>query len=58
MFKRIVLEDWTVVMPIIAFFFTASVFAYTTVRALKLSKNRSEELANLPLNDSKRDQSF
>jgi hypothetical protein len=52
MFKRIVLDDWTVVMPIIAFFFTASVFAYTTVRALKLSKGRREQLANLPLNDS------
>ncbi len=52
MFKRLALEDWTLVMPIIAFFFTASVFAYTTVRAMKLSKNRREELASLPLNDS------
>ena len=53
MFKRIVCEEWTVIMPIIAFFFTASVFAYTTVRALKLSKERGDELANLPLNESK-----
>jgi hypothetical protein len=52
MFKRLVLEEWTLVMPIIAFFFTASVFAYTTVRAMKLSKSRREELAHLPLNDS------
>ena len=52
MFKRLILEDWTVVMPIIAFFFTAAVFAYTTVRAVKLSKDRREELANLPLSDS------
>ncbi len=57
MFKRLILEDWTVVMPIIAFFFTASVFAYTTIRALNLSKGRSEELANLPLNDSPQDRS-
>lgn len=55
MFKRIILEDWTVVMPIIAFFFTAGVFAYTTIRAMKLSKTRTEELANLPLNDSPQD---
>jgi hypothetical protein len=52
MFKRIILEEWTLVMPIAAFFFTAAVFVYTTVRALKLSKNRREELANLPLSDS------
>ena len=53
MFKRIILDDWTVVMPIIAFFFTASVFAYTTIRAMKLPKERRETLANLPLSDSK-----
>jgi hypothetical protein len=52
MFKRLILEDWTVIMPIVAFFFTAAVFVYTTVRALKLSKDRREELANLPLHDS------
>lgn len=52
MFKRIILEEWTLVMPIVAFFFTAGVFVYTTVRALKLSKDRREELANLPLSDS------
>lgn len=52
MFKRLILEEWTLVMPIIAFLFTAAVFVYTTVRALKLSKDRREELANLPLKDS------
>ena len=52
MFKRIVIEDWSIVMAIVAFFFTATVFCYTTVRALKLPKGRREELANLPLHDS------
>jgi hypothetical protein len=52
MFKRLILEEWTLVMPVMAFFFTAAVFVYTTVRALKLSKSRREELANLPLSDS------
>ena len=51
MFKRLILEDWTIVMPVIAFFFTATVFVYTTIRALKLSKARREELANLPLGE-------
>ena len=51
MFKRLVTEDWTIVMPVIAFFFTATVFLYTSIRAMKLSKARREELANLPLAD-------
>jgi len=51
MFKRIVIEDWTIIMAIVAFVFTASVFIYTTIRALRMSKERREKLANLPLND-------
>lgn len=51
MFKRLVIEDWTIAMAVIAFFFTASVFVYTSLRALKLSKTRRDELANLPLGD-------
>ena len=51
MFKRIICDDWTVIMPIFAFVFTAAVFIYTTVRALKLSKPRREELAKLPLGE-------
>ena len=53
MFKRLILEDWTTVMPVMAFFFTAAVFLYTSVRAMKLSKERRDELANLPLADSR-----
>ncbi len=51
MFKRIVIEDWTIIMAIAAFAFTATVFIYTTIRALRMSKERREKLANLPLND-------
>ncbi len=51
MFRRIIIEDWSIVMAMVAFFFTASVFCYTTVRAMKLPKERREKLANLPLND-------
>ncbi len=52
MFQRILFEDGSILMAMIAFFFTASVFTYVSIRALKLSKSRREELANLPLNDS------
>lgn len=49
MFKRLIMEDWSVVMPIMAFFFTAAVFLYISIRAFRLPKNRREELANIPL---------
>lgn len=52
MFKRLILDDWATVMPVIAFFFTAAVFLYTSVRAMKLSKERRDQLASLPLSDS------
>jgi len=55
MFKRIICEDWTVVMPVLAFFFTATVFVYTTVRALRLPKGRREELARLALGERDQD---
>lgn len=51
MFKRIILEDWSIALSVIAFFFTASVFIYTSIRAIMLSKPRRDELAKLPLDD-------
>lgn len=52
MFKLFQFADSAVAMAILAFFFTAGIFIYTTVRALKLPKERREKLANLPLDDS------
>jgi hypothetical protein len=55
MFKRIICEDWTVVMPVIAFFFTATLFVYTSIRAIRLPKARREKLAGLALDEGTRD---
>ncbi len=55
MFKRIICEDWTVVMPVIAFFFTATVFVYTSIRAIRLPKARGEKLASLALDEGGQD---
>lgn len=52
MFKRIIYDDWTHVVPIISFVITFAVFAFTTIRACLLSKDRREHLANIPLRDS------
>ena len=52
MFIRLVLEDWTLAMPIIAFFFTFSIFVATTWWAMRLPKERRERIAALPLYDT------
>jgi hypothetical protein len=52
MFKRILMEDWTVYVPIISFVLIGGVFLVATIRALRLSKDQREHLASLPLEDS------
>ncbi|MGJ8635001.1 MAG: hypothetical protein ACSHX7_13875 [Luteolibacter sp.] len=49
MFQRIIHEQWTLIVPVISFVVTASVFTFVTIRALQLPKDRREKLANLPL---------
>lgn len=51
MFRRIILEDWTSIVPIISFAIFFVVFAYATVRALKLAERHREHLETLPLDD-------
>ena len=49
MFHRIIHENWTTVVPIISFVVTAGIFTFVTIRALRLPKDRREELASIPL---------
>lgn len=51
MFKRIIYEDWTHIVPIISFVLTAGVFLITTIRALRIPRERREDLARIPLAD-------
>ena len=51
MFKRILVEDWALMIPIISFVIFAVVFAAVTVRALRISKAEREHLAALPLDE-------
>lgn len=51
MFKRILLEDWTTLVPIISFVIFAVVFAAVTIRALRIAKPERERLASLPLDE-------
>jgi len=49
MFHRVIHENWTTIVPIISFVVTVSIFALATIRALRLPKERREELARMPL---------
>lgn len=51
MFKRIIYDHWTEVVPMIAFFATFAVFLGAFVRALFMKKDRIEHLASLPLDN-------
>ena len=52
MLKRLIIEDWAVIVPIISFAVTATVFLTASLRALFLPKARREELANLPFGET------
>jgi hypothetical protein len=49
MFKRILVENWALYVPIISFVIFATVFVAVTIRALCIGKNERERLAALPL---------
>ena len=51
MFKRIIYEDWTTIVPIISFWLTFGVFLAIVVRAMLLKKNTVHHMENLPLED-------
>jgi hypothetical protein len=55
MFKRIILEDWANLVPMIAFGVLFLVFLVTTLRAIRLKPAERERMARLPLNDSSTD---
>ena len=52
MFKRVILEDWATIVPMIAFGVLFTVFLVTTLRAIRLNPAEQKRMADLPLQDS------
>jgi hypothetical protein len=52
MLRRIIMEEWALIVPIISFAVTVTVFLTVSIRALTLSKARREELANIPFGEN------
>lgn len=53
MFKRVIHEDWALIVPMVAFAVMFTVFLVTTLRAIRLKPDERKRLADLPLQDSK-----
>lgn len=51
MFKRIIYDDWTTIVPLISFWFTFSVFLVICLRALFLKKDTVRHMEHLPLEE-------
>lgn len=51
MFKRVIVEEWATILPVVSFFIFFVVFAAITVRALRLGKKDRERMASMPLDD-------
>lgn len=49
MFKRIIYDDWTSIIPLISFWLTFGVFLAITVRALVMKKSTVHHMEDLPL---------
>lgn len=52
MFKRILYDNWTTIVPIISFWLTFGVFLAITIRALLFKKDYVQHMGNLPLDES------
>lgn len=49
MFKRILVEDWAVYVPMVSFAIFATVFIWVTLRALRIRETERAYMASLPL---------
>ena len=51
MFKRVILEDWHQILPLIGFGIIFVIFIFLSIRAILMKKKDVERLAKLPLED-------
>jgi len=51
MFKRIIYDEWTTIIPIISFVFTSGVCIAICLRAFLMKKDKVQHMQDLPLED-------
>lgn len=52
MFKRVIVEDWATILPVVSFFIFFVVFAAITIRALRLGRKDRDRMASMPLDET------
>ena len=51
MFKRVIYDNWSLIIAVGAFACTALIYLVMVVRALLMKRDRSDHMAALPLED-------
>jgi hypothetical protein len=49
MYKRIIYENWQLIVPVVSFATTVLVFGIMTLRGMLLRKDKAEHMSRLPL---------
>lgn len=49
MYKRVIYENWHVIVPVVSFVTTVVVFGIMSLRGLLLKKEKARRMSNLPL---------
>ncbi len=51
MFKRVIFDHWTEWATVASFAFTLTFFLFMSIRALRIRKDKAEQMSALPLDD-------
>jgi len=51
MFKRVIYDNWSLIIALGAFALTATVYGVMVIRAMLMKPERQEQMAALPLED-------
>mgnify|MGYP003672757634 CR=1 FL=1 len=51
MYKRVIYENWSYIVPVVAFAFTLIFYSVMIIRAALLKKDKTRQMAALPLDN-------
>lgn len=51
MFRRIILDNWVAIFPLVSFITAAAVYVTITYKALRMRRGQIDRFAQLPFND-------
>lgn len=56
MFKRIIYDNWTEIIPIISFWITFSIFIAIVIRSIFMKPTEAKRMGHMPLQDANKTQ--